>query len=769
MGYRGESLKRVEDERFLKGQARYVDDLKLTDVLHAAFVRSTYGHARILRIETSVASQMPGVRAVCTAADLPDLRPLPARLAVEEGRLVRATPLASERVRFVGEPLAVVVAETGAQAEDAARAVEVEYDPLPAVTRAEEALAPGAPRLHVELPDNLCYRVVRSGGEVERVFERAAHLVSVRVENHRIAPVPLEPRAIVARPEPDGTLTVWASSQAPYRMREWLTAALGTSSDRIRVIAPDVGGGFGAKGPAYREDAVVAALALRLGRPVKWTATRSEDFLTMQHARDQVNEATAALDSEGRILALRTKTITNLGAYVHHVNTLAPLHLVSYGTGAYRIPAHQAEVLTVFTNTAPTGPYRGAGRPEAAFLIERLMDKAARRLGLDPTEIRLRNAVPPEAFPYTAPTGSTYDSGNYPALLRKVLELAGYETLLRERRERRSRGELVGIGLALFVEPTAAGWESAAVRVESDGRVIGLTGSHSHGQGHETSFAQVLADELGVLLEQVSIRHGDTASLPAGVGTNGSRSTVLGGGALVEAARIVKERLRKEAAHLLEAAPEDVEPADGMWRVRGAPWRAVPLVHVAAAAYARAIPERPLEAYAVFEAPYPPISSGAYLALVSVEAETGLVKLERLVAVDDCGTIINPLLVEGQVHGGVAQGIGQALLERLVYDEHGQALTASLLDYAVPCASDIPSLVTGHTVTPSPTNPLGAKGMGEAGAIGAPPAIVNAVLDALAPLGVEDLDMPLHPEKVWRAIQASRQAQPGKQPGTPPR
>lgn len=751
--YIGRSLKRVEDPRFLRGQGRYVDDVRLPGMVYAAFVRSIHGHAKILNIDTSVASSLTGVIGVYTAADFPHLRPVPVRLAVQEARPALAPPLAIDRVRFVGEPLAVVVAETPYQAADAAAAVEIEYEPLPTMTRPEESLAPDAMPLHPQFPDNVCYRIRRVGGDVAAAFAQAKHVVRVQARHHRLAPVPLEPRCILAQPSPSGGLTIWASCQFPFRIQGGIVESLGMTSEQVRVISMDVGGGFGAKGPPYREDVVVAALALRLERPVKWVATRIEDMLTTHHARDQVDEMEAAFDGDGRLLAVRTRTITALGAYVHHVNTLQPLYIPSYGTGAYQVPALEAEVLTVFTNTTPTGPYRGAGRPEAAFLIERLMDQAARQLSLDPAELRWRNLIQPDQFPYTTPAGTRYDSGNYPALLEKALALADYPRLRDEQRARRAAGELVGIGLAVFVETTGNGWESGAVRIEPDGRVTGITGSHSHGQGHETSFAQILADEFGVSLEQVSILHGDTSLLSTGVGTSGSRSTILGGGALVQAARAVKERLCAFGAELLETSADDLEVVAGTVRVRGAPERAVTLSEVATLAYARgAQGGDPLRSDVIFEPGRDAISSGAYIALVSVDRETGRIRIERLIAVDDCGTIVNPLLVEGQIHGGIVQGIGEALFERMVYGDDGQVLTMSLLDYALPVAGSVPVTVLGHTITPSPNNPLGVKGVGEAGTIGAPPAIVNAVFDALAPLGVLDLDLPLHSEKIWRAI-----------------
>jgi carbon-monoxide dehydrogenase large subunit len=517
------------------------------------------------------------------------------------------------------------------------------------------------------------------------------------------------------------------------------------------VIAPDVGGGFGSKGSAYREDVLIAALAMKLGRPITWTATRIEDLLTTHHARDQVDTISGAFDENGHLLAIRTRTVNGLGAYAY-ANTGQPMRVRDYATGAYRVRAHAAEIIAVYTNTAPQGAYRGAGRPEASYLTERLMDQASLELGLDPVELRKRNLLQPDDFPWTTPNGAHFDSGNYPALFEKALDLGGHAGLLAQRDERRARGEIVGVGISVFIETTANGWESGAVEIKSDGSVVGITGSHSHGQGHETVFAQVLADELGVPPERITILHGDTTLLDKAVGTFGSRSATLGGGALVQAAAQLKDELRTLAAELLEADARDLEIADGSVSIRGTAVRSVSFEQLASILEQRG--ER-LEASTIFEPPNDAISSGAYVAMVSIDRETGRVNLERIVAVDDCGTILNPMIVQGQVHGALAQGIGEAMSERMVYDDEGQVLTASLLDYAMPTAHSVPEPILGHTVTPNPSNPLGAKGAGEAGTIGAPPTIVNAVLDALRPLGVKDLDLPITDEKVWQAIQTA--------------
>jgi carbon-monoxide dehydrogenase large subunit len=747
----GQPLRRVEDGRFTRGQGRYVDDIRPAGLLHMAVLRSPYGHARISRIDIDSARQQTGVEAVFTAVDFPDLKPLPGRANIPNAAIQPIPILARDRVRFVGEIVAVVIAGSRYEAEDAVRAIEVDYEPLSAVTDAEAALLPDSPRIHDELRDNVCYRVVAASGDVSGAFARAARVVHVRARHHRLAPVPMEPRCGLAEPGPDGTLLMTLSSQAPHRARDTISACTGVGLERIRVVAPDVGGGFGSKGSAYREDVLLAALALRLGRPLTWTATRMEDLLTTHHARDQVDTISGAFDEEGHLLAIRTRTVNGLGAYAY-ANTGQPMRVRDYATGAYKVPAHEAEIIAVYTNTAPQGAYRGAGRPEASYLTERLMDQAAVELGVDPVELRKRNLLQPTDFPWKTPNGAHFDSGNYPALLDKALDIAEYPELLRERDERRARGEIVGVGIAVFIETTANGWESGAVEILPDGRITGTSGSHSHGQGHETVFAQVLADELGVTPDRVTIRHGDTALLNKAVGTFGSRSATLGGGALVQAAGELKDELRTLAAELLEADAADLEIADGAVRVRGTVERSIAFEQLAQAAQQRG--DR-LEASTVFEPPNDAISSGAYVAMVSIERDTGRVNLETIVAVDDCGTILNPMIVRGQVHGALAQGIGEAMSERMVYDNDGQVLTASLLDYAMPLSTSVPEPMLGHIVTLNPSNPLGAKGAGEAGTIGAPPTIMNAVLDALRPLGVHDLDLPITDEKVWQAMQTA--------------
>jgi len=756
----GRALPGLGQRRFVEGLGRYIDDLPSGDCLHVAFVRSQYPHARIVSVDREAARRAPGVVTVVAGDEPGDVAAIPVNRFTPDLKLPDYRALADDVVRFVGEPIAAVVASTRAQADDAAQLVEIEYEPLPAVTSAFAALAADAPVLHPAHGDNVCYRLVATGGDVDGAFARADHVVSVRVEHHRISATPLEPRGLIARWDAgQGELTVWGSSQTPHQLRDDLAAALGLAQHRVRVIVPDIGGGFGAKGSTYREDVAVAALARTLGRPMKWVSTRREDFLSTQHARDQVDEADAAVTAEGRILGIRTRTVTNLGAYLLGRSSRQALRVTQFATGAYGIPAHAATATTVFTNTTPTGAYRGAGRPEAAYIAERLVDAVARELGLDPVEIRRRNFLQPADFPYRTPNGAAYDSGDYPQMLEALVGRCEYDRLRAQQAKRRARGELVGIGLATFIENTSAGWESGAVRVESDGSITIISGAIPMGQGVDTVLAQIVADALGVSIARLTLRFGDTALTQQAMGSFGSRSTAIGGSAVRQAALRVRERATVLACRLLESAPEDVVFEDDVAFVRGAPERRVGWPQIARAAYpgiGRPAAEEPgLEAHAFFGTDGEAIASGAYLALVSIERETGQVQLERLIAIDDSGVIINPLLAEGQIHGAMAQGIGEALQERVVYDEAGQLVTASLLDYALPTAAQVVSPTTGHIVTPSPLNPLGAKGMGEAGIIGTPPAIINAAIDALSPLGVRHLDPPLHAEKIWRLLHAA--------------
>lgn len=759
----GAPLKRREDDALLRGQGRYLDDHREPGLLHLAFVRSPHPHARVLGIDGSTALATPGVVALLTLADL-DGAGFEAPIGPPGANLRSPTPLATDRVRFVGEPVAAVIAESAALAEDAVQLVDVEYDPLPGAGRIEEAMRPGAPRLYDDLPDNVCFRVRQVEGDVDGLFARAAHRVAVKIRRHRVCGVPLEGRGMLARPEPGGGLTIWMSTQMVQRIRLMLCRALGLERDAVRVIAPDVGGAFGVKAGINREDFVVAKAALKLGRPVKWVSTRMEDLLSTQHARDQLDEAEGAFDADGHLLAIRLKTHAAVGAYSPAGNTTLLTRMILFSAGPYRHRAQDVEVTGYFLNANHSGALRGAGRPEATTLGERLMEAAARKIGLSSVEIRRRNFIQPDELPWANPGGTIYDSGNYPGLLDHTLEAAGYAGLLRERDERRAGGELVGVGLATFVEMTGLGPETGRVLARPDGSVTAFTGSHSQGQAHKTVFPQIVASLLEVPYDAVRLVQADTALVPEGTGTFGSRSTVSGGGALATSSALLKERALALAAEELEVSAADVEWHEGGARLKDAPERMLSLREIAGLAARRAEegsgPEGSsadgLEGATVFDAksesPADVMASGAYVALVSIDRDTGRVTVERLIAVDDSGTVVNPLIVEGQIHGSMAHGLGEALWERMVYDGDGNVLTGSLLDYAMPLAHMLPRFATGHVTTPSPQQPFGAKGAGEAGNIGTPPAVVHAVLDALGPLGVTSVDQPLYDERIWRLI-----------------
>jgi len=755
----GRPLRRREDAPLLTGRGRFVDDLAAPGLAHLALLRSPHAHARVVRLDVQRARRAAGVVAVVTGADLDGIGPLPVNRLFRD-MIVPPNPLlAGERVHAQGTPVAAVVAESAAAAWDAVALIAPEYAPLAGVAMPRAALAAGAPTLFDAAPGNRALAQAWRAGDPDTAFAGAARVVEVTVQQNLVAGVPMEPRGVLATwDEATGALTVWTSTQAPFRIRAEVARMLGLDETRVRVIAPDVGGGFGVKGGPYREEPLAAWLARRLRRPVKWISTRQEDLLTTQHSRGAAATGTLALDAEGRIRGLRARIEAPLGAYLSFSASTNPRNHARCLPGAYTIRDVDIQVAGALTTTPPVGAYRGAGRPEAAFLIERLVDEAARALELDPVEIRRRNLIPRAAFPYTTATGQVYDSGDYLEALDRALAAADYEGLRRAQAGRRRRGELVGVGVATYVEPAALGWESGVVRMERSGAVTAITGSSPHGQGHETTFAQVVADHLGVEPDTITVRHGDTAGAPQGSGTAGSRSTALGGGALVLAARDVRAKGRRLAASLLEAAVEDVVPAPGGFHVVGAPDRAVAWRTVADLAHRMgALPagEEPgLEATRFFEAPGEVWSSGAFVVAVRVERETGVVVPERVVWVDDAGTIVNPLLADGQLEGSLAQAWGQIVMEAVVLDADGHLLTGTLMDYAIPRADEVPVAEILHVHTASPYNPLGAKGLGEAGTIGLPPAVVNAVVDALAPLGVRHLDMPLTPAKIWEAISA---------------
>lgn len=773
----GAKVKRREDPRLITGTGLYADDVRLTRMAHLAVVRSPYAHAKLMGIDVSKASRAPGVLGVYTGRDLSaKIGPVPCAWLIPEAnlKLPRYNVLAVDKVRFVGDPVAVVVAESRYGAKDAAELVQVDYEPLPAVTSPEEAAKPGAPLLYDDIPNNLAFTWRLKAGDIEEAFRRADVVIKQRMVNNRLQPTPMEPRSIVAQHNPGtGEITMWVACQAPHIHRLLLASMLGVPEHKIRVIAQDVGGGFGSKIPVYGIDAVVALLARELNIPVKYTEDRRENYLATTHGRDHVQYVELAAKRDGTLLGLKVTAYANLGAYL---STAAPgVPTILFGTmlsGAYRIPVIHCEVYGVLTNTAPVDAYRGAGRPEALYIVERAVDILAHELGLDPADVRMRNFIPANAFPYKVATGLVYDSGNYAEALQRAKRLVNYEELREEQRRARDQGRLMGIGISSYVEICGLGpskvvratgfglglWESALVRVHPSGKVTVYTGSSPHGQGEETSFAQIVAQELGVPLEDVEVVHGDTAAIPFGMGTYGSRTTPVAGGAIALACRKIREKAMRIAAHLLEVKEADLGFEAGKFFVKGAPHRAVTLQQVAFASYGAGAAELPpglepgLESTVFYDPENFTFPFGAHICVVEIDRETGRAKILKYVAVDDCGVQINPMLVEGQVHGGIAQGLAQALYEEALYDKDGNLLTASLSEYAMPSAVELPAFVTDSTVTPSPHNPLGVKGVGETGTIAAPQAVVNAIVDALAHLGVRHIDMPVTPEKVWRIL-----------------
>src|SRR5215470_11795376 len=761
-GWIGRPLKRREDHRLLTGAGSYVDDLQPPGCAHVALLRSPHAHARIAHLDVEAARRAPGVLLVATGKDVAHLAPMPVNRMMPNMHVPPHPILAEHHVHAAGTPVVAVVAESTYAAHDALERIGVGYEPLPALPEPEGALAAGAPLLFSGIERNRALKRALRDGDVASAFAAAAHVVPLRVAQARISAVALEPRSVLASfDRATGELTMWVSCQAPFRIRAEVARLLQLPESRVRVIAPDVGGGFGVKSGPYREDVLLAWLTRKLGRPVKWVAMRREDQITTNQARGSVCEGELALDAGGRITGLRARITSPLGASLMNAAAGSPWNHARLLPGAYLFPPCDITVSAALPTTAPVAPNAGAGRPEAGFFIERLMDTAARAIGMDPAELRRRNFIPADRFPYRTVTGQSYDSGDYPQALERALAAADYEGLRRRQAERRGRGEIVGIGLASYVEPCALGWESGSVRVERSGRVTAITGSSAHGQGHETTFAQVVADHVGVTPDDVTVLHGDTRSGPEGFGTFGSRSVALGGGALVRVSAEVRDKGRRIAARLLEAAPEDIVPVRGGFQVAGVPQKRVAWKEVAAAAYAggQALPpgDTPgLEGTTYFQPDAEVWSSGAVVCGVRIEPEVGLLHIERLVWVDDAGTIINPLLAEGQLHGALAQGVGQALLEAIVYDPDGQCLTSTLMDYAIPRATDVPPVAIEKMHTASPRNPLGAKGLGEAGCIAMPPALVNAVVDALAPLGVTHLDMPLSAPRLWAALSPRR-------------
>ncbi len=780
----GASLKRKEDFRFLTGQGRYTDDINRPGQLYAYFVRSPHAHAKIKGINKAEAEKSPGVRAIFTGADMEadSVGSLPCGWVVTDrnGDPHKAPPhfpLARDKARYVGDHVAVVIAETYAQAKEAGEQVEVDYEELPAVTGSLDGLKSGAPLLHEEAPGNLCYDwVLGDEAEADAAFAKAAHVTKIDLINNRLIPNAMEPRAAIG--EYDGgtdSYTLYSTSQNPHLLKLILCAfVLGLSENKLRVIAPDVGGGFGSKIFCYAEETVCTWAAKKVRAPVKWTGDRSEAFTSDAHGRDHVTHAQLAMDENGKFLGMKVETTANMGAYLSSFATSIPTYL--YATllaGQYTTPVIFANVKSVFTNTAPVDAYRGAGRPEATYVVERLVEVAAREMNIDPAEIRRRNFIKPEQFPYQTPVALQYDIGDYDASMTKALEMIDYDGFPARKAASEAKGKLRGIGFSAYIEacgiaPSAvvgslgAGvglWESAQVRFNATGTVSVFTGTHSHGQGHETTFSQLVAETLGLPVENVEVVHGDTGSIPMGMGTYGSRSLAVGGSAIAKACDKIIEKSKKIAAHLMEASVDDVEFDKGTFRVKGTD-KEKSIAEIAFTAYVPHNYPEDLEPGLDETAFYDPLNftypSGVHIAEVEIDPATGVTEIVDWVAVDDFGNVINPMVVEGQVHGGIAQGVGQAMLENAVYDgASGQLLTGSYMDYCMPRADNLPSFRVGMTQTACTHNPLGVKGCGEAGAIAAPAATINAITNAL---GILSMDMPATPEKVWRLANQHAQA-----------
>ena len=780
----GESLRRKEDYRFLTGAGQYTDDIVLANMAQCYFVRSPHAHAKIRSIDKTAALAAPGVIGILdghdVAADKINGLPCGWLITSTNGEPMKEPPhpiLALEKVRYVGDHVAMVVAETYEQARNAAELVVVDYEPLAAVVDVRDAQAPGAPVIHDIATNNQCYKwAIGDKAAVDATFANAAHVTKIDLVNNRLAPNPMEPRAAIGHYNRAGDdYTLYVSNQNPHVERLLMTAfVMGLPEHKVRVIAPDVGGGFGAKIYLYAEDVCLTWASKKLNRPIKWNCDRSEAFLSDAHGRDHVTHAELAMDQDGKFLGFRVHTDANLGAYLSTFSTAVPTIL--YATllaGQYKTPQVYVEVDSWFTNTAPVDAYRGAGRPEATYLLERIVSRAAWEMGLSQDEIRRRNFI--TEFPYQTPVALQYDTGDFHACLKQANELADVAGLEQRKAQSKAKGLLRGLGYSSYIEAcglapsNVAGalgaraglFECGEVRVHPTGSVTVFTGSHSHGQGHETTFAQVVAARLGLSPDQVDIVHGDTGRVPFGMGTYGSRSISVGGAAIMRALDKIEAKAKKIAAHLMEASDADVDFAGGEFKVKGTD-KMVTFGQVALTAYVpHNYPLDKLEPGLNETAFYDPTNftfpAGTYICEVEVDPATGQVRVDRFTAVDDFGTIINPMIVEGQVHGGLVQGIGQALMEHCVYDrETGQLMTGSFMDYAMPRADDFPNFTIGHVCTPCTTNPLGTKGCGEAGAIGSPPAVMNAVLDALAPLGVKDLDMPASPNRVWTAIQQAK-------------
>ncbi len=776
----GERVKRREDPRLIQGRATYVDDVKIAGMQHLAFKRSDVAHGRIRSIDTRAAEAMDGVEAVFTGAQMAKLlEPMPI-----------ATPfpspphraVAADLVRYAGEPVAVVVASNRYTARDAADAIVVDIEPLPVVVDPELAMTGQPTVIHPDFPNNLAVALVPSGtgvsadgktvddSAVNAAFAAAEVVISQRMVNQRLVPNAMETRGVVAHYEPGkGSMTIWSSTQNPHILRSLVAAMTGLGQDQVRAIAPEVGGGFGAKINIYGEEYVAAAVSKRLGIPVKWIEDRSEAFVATTHGRDIIGYIDVAARRDGKVLGLKLRLVADIGAYNMLLTAAIPTLTMLMANATYDIPAIRTTLTEVFTNKTPTDAYRGAGRPEATYFVERAMDMLARELNMSPADVRRKNFIAPDKFPFQTQMGAVYDSGDYGKALDLALKASNWDALIAERDAARKDGRLVGLGLAMYVEvcglgpssslPTG-GWEHSQVTIERDGRISATTGASPHGQGNETTFAQMLADQFSVPIEHITIHHGDTAVVKQGIGSFGSRSQAVGGTALHLAGGKVKKKMAKFAAALLEAHEDDIVFENGKIGVKGAPASAKSFADVAGFAYVPVPLPAGLEPGLSDEAFFEPANNtypfGCHIAMLEIDRETGEPKLLKVVAVDDAGNLINPLIVEGQIHGGLAQGIGQAMIEEAVYNDDGQLLTGSFMDYALPRATDFPKFELHATVTPTPVNPLGAKGVGEAGTLGSTPCIVNAAVDALAPFGVKHIDMMLRPEKLWRIIQGGQ-------------
>ena len=777
----GRPIKRKEDAKLLHGRTNWTDNIQLPGTLHMAILRSPYAHATISKLDVTPALSQPNVIAAYGADELGDLNgSIPCVWPVTDDIVMPDFPsLAKGKVRQVGDCVAVVLATDPEHAADALESIEVEYEPLDAVVDMEAALEPGSPVLHDDAGTNKCY-VYNLGGGYDDVKGKADVVVNRRFINQRLVPAFMEPRSVVAAPMGmSDEMTVWSSTQIPHVLRVLMALVTGIPENNLRIVAPDVGGGFGGKLQLYREEVLATQIARKLGRPVKWTETRSEDMVATHHGRDQIQDIEIAATKDGKILGLKVDLIANMGAYLQIITPGVPLLGMFMYPAIYKMDAYDFQCTGVFTNTTPTDAYRGAGRPEATYAIERIIDELAAELDMDPMELRKKNWIKHEEFPFTTVAGLTYDTGNYEAATAKALDLFGMDELRAEQKRRRESGDPVqlGIGISTFTEMcglapsrtlgalkyVAGGWEHATIRMLPTGKVELITGTSPHGQGHETAWSQIAASILGIPVEDIEVVHGDTGRAPYGMDTYGSRSLAVGGQAIKKAADNLIEKARVIAAHQLECSPGDLEFADGEFKVKGDPEKAQPIGAVAFEAFtAHNLPdgvEPTLQGEATVDPEDFSYPHGTHLAAMEVDTETGKVTLRKYVAVDDVGVQVNPMIVEGQVHGGLAQGIGQALYEGAFYDEDGLPLNANLSTYLIPAAPDLPSFTTDHTVTPSTTHPLGTKGVGEAGTIASTPAIINGIVDALRPMGVTDVAMPATPMTVWKTIQAAKGGQ----------